>query len=67
MEKPLTIPQLARLSGYKPEFIRQATCRAEWNNPLKCTKSGLKRPVKYIRPSVFMEWLKEEETRCTRR
>lgn len=61
MDRSYTIPDLSRKSGYKQEFIRSACYRAPWNHPLPHVKSGLKRPRLYIRESVFMQWLDEEE------
>lgn len=65
-EKPLTVVELSRKTGYKRDYIRSACYRARWNNPLPHVKSGIKRPVIYIRESEFQRWLEREEARCCR-
>lgn len=61
MNKALTVENVAYQYGYKSTFIREACNRSPENHPLPHIKRGTSRPVAYIQPATFEQWLKEEE------
>ena len=61
MEKALTAEALAYRYGYKDAFVREACMRDAEHHPLPHIKRGNSRPICYIQPETFEQWLKEEE------
>lgn len=63
IERAYTCGQMSDLCGgaLSAESIRAACYRSSENHPLPHIRSGEKRPVIKIRPSVFQEWYEEEE------
>ena len=60
-ERPVTMPVLAKASGYKYASLRAFVHRD--CDPLPCVFVGVKRPVAKIRPRVFAEFIEREEHR----
>ncbi len=62
-EKPVTVRVLSEMTGrtMSEGAIRAACWRAPDEHPLPHVKSGSKRPLIYVRPSVFFRWYEEEE------
>lgn len=63
MEKAVSLKELSDMSGWPYESLLAATKRARTRHPLPCIKRGDKRPRRYVRPSDFEKWEREET--CT--
>ncbi len=67
-EKPVTVRILSEMTGrtMSEGAIRAACWRAPDEHPLPHVRSGEKRPILLVRPSVFSRWYEEEELRNVR-
>lgn len=62
-EKPVSASVISQMTGraMSSAAVRAACWRAPDMHPLPHVRSGEKRPIILIRPSVFEQWYREEE------